>query len=104
MGKGAPEEGGGGTEPDRLPDRHAGVNADPPRLPERHADLGADDPHIPFQVAQLDRAEGQTLTLQPPQVIHQVIRVGLLRARALVLTQEPVRLRVQRALGPDDRP
>jgi hypothetical protein len=55
-------------------------------------------------VRYLKLGEGQALTLQPPQVIHQVVRVRLLRARTLMQAQEPVSLRMNDAVGPDDRP
>ena len=78
--------------------------ADPPRLPERHADLGADDTHVTLKIPQHHRVEGQALPLQPPQVVHQQVRIRPLRARTLMDAQEPVCLSVDRALGPDDRP
>jgi hypothetical protein len=66
---------GAGRSPSGRPPRptarpgHMGA-CPPPRPIQRHEHLGADDAHITLKVPQLDLAQGQTLTLQPPQVIH----------------------------------
>jgi hypothetical protein len=79
-----------------MPSRHGSA--------QRHVHVGADDADVALQVPQLDIAEGQALPLQPPQVVHQVVGIGPLRARPVMNPQEPVRLLVDRALGPHDRP
>ena len=66
--------------------------------------FGTHDAHVALEVTLLDYVENQALTLQPPQVIHQLIRVRPLRPRAVIDPQEPVRLAVHPPLRPHDRP
>lgn len=79
-----------------------GALAQSPRPAERTGVLRADRRHVPLHVPQRRRVRAQALKLQPPQVIHQQIRVRPVRP-ARARTQEPVRHPVQRAVRPHDR-
>lgn len=79
-----------------------GALALPPRQTERPRVVSSESRHVVPQVLKRHRPCVQPREPQPPQMIHQHIRVRPVRTRPAG-TQEPVRLRHKRAVGVHDR-
>lgn len=98
-------------DPDPAPPPHAAAAPVPPpqlqaalaHLAVRAGHLRPEQAHIALQIPQRDPFDGQCLPFQPPQMVHQQVRVRPLGTRPVVGTQERIGRLVHRTLRPDDR-
>ncbi|MFE0007194.1 3'-5' exonuclease [Streptomyces erythrochromogenes] len=79
------------------------LRRNPPRLPVGHHHLRADRPHVAMEVEQPHLLGRQSFPDAPAEVIDEAVGIRPLRARAVVLAKEPVRLLVDHAVRPQDR-